>query len=70
MSVEKIEEIYEEVKRKANNNKERQAYIRPSSFGFESTSDGSRTCVEFLKKDPRFKSVEIIGKDSLSITLF
>ena len=65
-----IEKLYEEAERKASNNKQRQAYIRPSKFGFKSTSDGTRACKELLDKDSRFKNVEISGKDSLDILLY
>ncbi len=66
----KIEKLYEEAIQKASKNKDRQAYIRPSKFGFEATSDGTHACAELLKSDPRFKKVEIIGKNSLDITLY
>ena len=70
MYTEIIEKIYEEAKQKASNNKDRQAYIRPSEFGFESTCDGTRTCLELLEKDSRFKKVKMSGRDLLEITLY
>ena len=70
MDAEKIKnKIYEDARRKANNNKEQQAYIQPSSFGFEHTSDATHACLELLKSGSRFKKVKIIGKDLLDITL-
>ena len=60
MCADKIEKLYEEAIQKASKNKDRQAYIRPSKFGFEATSDGTHACAELLKSDPRFKKVEII----------
>lgn len=70
MCADKIEKLYEEAIQKASKNKDRQAYIRPSKFGFEATSDGTHACAELLKSDPRFEKVEIIGKNSLDITLY
>lgn len=70
MCADKIEKLYEEAIQKASKNKDRQAYIRPSKFGFEATSDGTHACAELLKSDPRFKKVEIIGKNSLDIALY
>ena len=66
----KSERFYEEANRKASNNDERQAYMRPSEFGFDATSDGTHACVELLKRDSRFKKIEIIGQDLLDITLY
>ena len=70
MSAEKIDKLYEEARQKANNNKERQAYIRPSNFGFANTSDATRACLELLKADSRFKNAKMIGRDLLDITLY
>lgn len=67
---ERIEKLYEQAMQKANNNDDRQAYIKPSDFGFEHTSDGTRECMEVLRTDSRFKRVEMIGKDLLDITLY
>lgn len=70
MYADKIERFYEEASRKASNNDERQAYMRPSEFGFEATGDGTYACVELLKNDHRFKKIKIIGKDLLDIILY
>ena len=70
MSAEMIDKLYEEAERTASNNKERQAYISPSKFGFKSTGEGTRACKELLEKDLRFKKVEISGKDLLDILLY
>lgn len=70
MSAEKIDKLYEEARQKASNNKERQAYIRPSNYGFANTGDATRACLELLKADLRFKKAEIIGKDLLDVTLY
>lgn len=67
---ERIENLYDQAMQKANNNNDRQAYIKPSDFGFERTSDGTRNCMEVLRNDSRFKRVEMIGKDLLDITLY
>ncbi len=69
MSVEKIDKLYEEARQKASNNKEGQAYIHPSDFDFANTSDATRTCLELLKADSRFKKAEMIGRDLLDVTL-
>lgn len=70
MSAETFEKLYEEAQQKANRNKEQQAYIHPSKFGFAGTSDATRICMELLEKDSRFKKVDMIGKDLLDITLY
>ena len=66
---ENIEKLYEQAAQNARNNKDHQAYIHPSDFGFERTSEGTRFCSDLLKNDPRFKSIIIAGKDLLDITL-
>lgn len=70
MYTDKIERFYEEASRKASNNYDRQAYMRPSDFGFTATSDGTHICAKLLKEDSRFKEIKIIGKDLLDITLY
>ena len=65
-----IEKLYEEAERKASNNKDRQAYISPSKFGFKSTSEGTRACKKILDSDPRFKKVKISARDLLDILLY
>lgn len=65
-----IEKFYEEANQKASKNRDRQAYMRPSKFGFKSTSEGTHACIELIQNDPRFKKIKMIGKDLLDITLY
>lgn len=67
---ENIENLYEQAEQKARKNKDRQAYIYPSEFGFGRTSEGTQACLNLLKSDSRFKSVTMSGKDLLDIKLF
>lgn len=51
MYTDKIERFYEEASCKASNNYDPQAYMRPSDFGFNATSDGTHICAKLLKED-------------------
>lgn len=69
ISLEQQTKLISEVERKAGSNSQKQAYIRPSEFGFGTKRDDTKKCAEFLTKTLPTKSIIIAGRDLLDITL-
>lgn len=68
MSQANIDALYEDAKNRAAN-KDWQALVKPSQFGWKRTAEDTNECLDLLRKDPRFKSVRKIGKDMLDVVL-
>lgn len=64
-----ISHILDDILCKANNNQDRQAYIRPSDFGFGNKSENTEEFVSLLRSEDFCSSVTIIGKDLVSVVL-
>lgn len=69
ISAEKLAEIIRAVRSKAENNKDLQAYIRPSDYGFGTKSEETQEFMNILKKILNIKKIEIAGKDLIDLTL-
>lgn len=69
MEVQK-EKMHEDIVRKAANNKDKQAYIHPSEYGYMRNSDGTKLCCKDLSGLSEIKSIEVLGKDFLNIILW
>lgn len=46
---------------KAQNNREKQAYINPGEYGLDNNRDGMNLCRKHLESLPEVKSVEVAG---------
>lgn len=66
----RIDEMYEEIESKASNNKDKQAYIHPSQYGFSNNQEGTNLCVTYLYKFHKVKTVSIAAKNLLLVTIF
>lgn len=66
---EQWDKIYKDIMTKISNNNERQAYIRPSDYGFGTKSENTNEFLEALKKQLKYKRAAIIGKDLIDIVL-
>lgn len=61
--------LMEAIRDKASNNSEKQAYIKPSEFGFTRSTAGTEECIKFLEHQPQVLSAKFIGKDSVDVIL-
>lgn len=61
--------LMDAIKSKASHNKQGQAYISPSDFGFGRKPEDTEECASFLRKKTEIESVKIIGKDLLDISI-
>lgn len=57
------------IEKKAHCNRQKQAYITPSKFGFPKNDAGTLKCAEFLNKHPKVKSAKFSGKDTVDVIL-
>lgn len=62
-------QIIEDIISKASNNRDRQALVRPSEYGFERTTEGEKAFLAFIQKFVNCESVEIFAKDLVEIIL-
>lgn len=60
-------ELMEAIMKKAGNNPDGEAYIKPGDFGFDSSSEGTEECASYLRALPQIKCVKKIGKNQLSV---
>lgn len=64
-----IEKMKTDIIEKAGHNREKQAFVRPSFYGFGTLSEDTQECKALLNKIFPCAIISIVGKDSLSITL-
>lgn len=64
------ERMRADLKKRAGNNKDHQAFIHPSEYGYSELSEGTKTCIQHLKDFPEVKSVKQAGKNLLLVTVY
>ena len=69
MEQEKHDAIINDIKKKAYNNKDHSAYIRPSNYGFPKTQEGLNECAALIRDFSFVKRVKIEGQDLLLIDI-
>lgn len=69
LTEEKIGNIREDIIEKANRNKDRQAYIRPSEYGFGRRTEDTKDFFAILPQIVNCSKASIIGKDLIDLTL-
>ena len=62
--------IVNDIKSKANNNSDKEAYIHPSDYGYSRTSEGTHECIAYLNKLNWIENIKVEGKDLLIVKLF
>lgn len=63
-------QIFEVIYSKASNNKEGEAIIKPSEFGFKHSMEETIRVSKWLSTFPEFKNVKENGKDSIIVTIY
>lgn len=62
-------QIFEVIYSKASNNKEGEAIIKPSEFGFKHSMEETIRVCKWLLTFSEFDKVEEIGKDSIKVVV-
>lgn len=66
---EMIDKIRSDIINKANRNKDRQAYIRPSEYGFGRNAEDTKVFLNLLPSIINCSKAVIVGKDQIDVTI-
>ncbi len=64
------EQLFTDIMERASKNKDRQAYIHPSAYGYSPTQDGADQCRQYLDAQKEIKCVSVRGKDLLDVVVY
>ena len=64
-----LNKILADIKNKASNNKENQAYIHPSRFGVDNNSEVTKKVADILSQLPEVKTANVAGRDLIDVII-
>ena len=64
-----VEKLKQTIIEKATNNKDKQAYIRPSDFSFGRNIEDTKKCLELILQFDFVQKASMLGKDLIDVIL-
>ena len=64
-----VEKLKQTIIEKATNNKDKQAYIRPSDFSFGLNIEDTKKCLELILQFDFVQKASMLGKDLIDVIL-
>lgn len=62
-----IQKIFKDINDKSKNNKDGEAALRPSCYGFSEWDEGTKEFIKFVKDNIKIREIKIVGKDFVHI---